>query len=81
MNKSGSKSGKNWKANSLFPELSSLKYCFVLKIQRHRILSTTIEYVNKVGTYAYFANFGKYFVYCELVKTSKPELSDVLVTS
>ena len=79
MNKSGSKSGKNWKANSLFPELSSLKYCFVLKIQRHTL--STIEYVNKVGTYAYFANFGKYFVYCELVKTSKPELSDVLVPS
>ena len=28
MNKSGSKSGKNWKAYSLFQELSSLKYCF-----------------------------------------------------
>ena len=74
MNKSGSKSGKDWKANSLFPELSSLKYCF----ENSKAYN---EYVNKVGTYAHFANFGKYFVYCELVKTSKPELSDVLVTS
>ena len=46
---------------------NELFICFVLKIQRH-ILST-IEYVNKVGM-PILQNFGKYFVYCELVKTS-----------
>ena len=76
MNKSGSKSGKNWKANSLFPELSSLKYCF-----ENSKAYTEYYRVRQQSRYAYFASFGKYFVYCELVKTSKPELSDVLVPS
>ena len=72
---------KVWLNSSVGDECPRVIFLKILFCFENSKAYTKYYRVRQQSRYAFFANFGKYFVYCELVKTSKSELSDVLVPS